>query len=146
MSKKRRKARHGNQKRKRRAKSGPVLMTEGLDGNVTMSPLPEVDPAHLVTYVEAHVLLPEGLDYGELPSKTDLRAATESLDAKEGSPRRRLEAIVLLGHSPCPEAAHTLRRYARSKKPYAGLAPIAVAECVDLMARQTKLGRCGMAS
>jgi len=147
MSKKRSKNRRRNRQRRQRKQPAPVLVTTSLDGlEVSTCALPGVDLSHMQTYMEAHVLLPQDLDFGEMPHPEHVRSAVNVLEAERSTPRRCLEAIVLLGHSPCPEALDALGRYARSGRPFAGLAPIAEAECLDLLARTRGPSRRSLAS
>ena len=41
-------------------------------------------------------------------------------------------AILILGHSPCPEALEALEEYGRSERPLAGIARLAHSECIAL--------------
>ncbi|MBN1945578.1 MAG: hypothetical protein JW797_07865 [Bradymonadales bacterium] len=96
----------------------------------------EVEPRDiplLDAYWEAHQLLPEMYQYDEGEHRQLVLEAAGVLGARDSSNEECLEAITLLGHSPCSEALDSLCRFSRTDHLFAGLARIAMGECAGLL-------------
>ncbi len=136
MSKKHKRSKRSKRKQKgKRERVFMVTRTLGPNASEALSEL-DIQAEDLETYMFSHYLLPpemQSCEYGTMPSLALLEAALSALEADIEDSRELLGAIAVLGHTPSERAIEALRRYAKSSRPFAGVACAALAECIDMI-------------
>lgn len=131
--------------RRRKQSSGSVVMVTrklGTDPQEARTEL-DVSKEDLDVYMFSHYLLPTTMqvcDYGTMPPTTVFEDALETLAGDDKDPSEVLGAIAVLGHSPCIDALDALRGYMDGEGDYAGVAKVALCECLDMIGMLSGVG------
>ncbi len=139
MSKKRRRTKRATKARRRTRKTRDkvFMITRTMGGNPRQAlSCPHISQTEMLIYLRAHELLPPEMQrgqYGALPRPEVLETAIATLDRGVADPAKALEAIVILGHSPCDRAIEALERYITAAGRLAGVASAALAEVIDIV-------------
>lgn len=123
--------------RKEKKPRGLTMITgnAGPGFSYTVTPVTAEDAPHLAPYFKAHKYLPFWYQYD--PTKRRYRQSVEralrALADADATTEDLTRAIVILGHSPDPQAVTALEELGERDHELAGMARMALQECLTMM-------------